>query len=55
MDNVPPPAGDDQDAAGGDQSAAASWPRTLRYCVIITAERLTVVLAVWAAARGGHH
>jgi hypothetical protein len=46
MDNVPAPADNDQDAA-------ASWPRTIRYCVIILAERLPALaaLAAWLAGR----
>jgi hypothetical protein len=46
MDNVPPPPDNDQDAA-------ASWPRTFRYCVIILAGRLPALVAVvaWLAGR----
>jgi hypothetical protein len=43
MDNVPPPTGNDQDAA-------SSWSRTIRYCVIVLVERLAIPAAVvWLA------
>jgi hypothetical protein len=45
MDNVPPPADNDQDAV-------ASWPRTIRYCVIILAERLPALAAIAALLAG---
>jgi hypothetical protein len=47
MDNVPRPTGED------DQPAAASWPRTFRYCLIVLTERLPAlaVLAAWLAGR----
>jgi hypothetical protein len=46
MENVPRPA-------DNDEAAAASWPRTIRYCVILLAERLPAVaaLAAWRAGR----
>jgi len=46
MDNVPPPA-------DNDQGAAASWPRTFRYLLIVLAERLPAALAALAALLAG--
>jgi hypothetical protein len=36
-----------------DDQAAASWPRTFRYCVIVLTERLPALaaLAAWLAGR----
>jgi len=45
MDNVPPPAENDQDAA-------ATWPRTFRYLLIVLAERLPALAAVAALLAG---
>jgi hypothetical protein len=46
MDNVPPPADNDQDPAG-------SWPRTIRYCLIELTRRAPAlaVVAAWLAGR----
>jgi hypothetical protein len=47
MHNVPPLADNDQDAA-------ASWPRTIRYCLIVLAERLPALAALAAQLAGLH-
>jgi hypothetical protein len=46
MEKLPRPADDDQDAT-------TSWPRTIRYCLIIIAQRLPALAALvaWLAGR----